>query len=362
MGTPFSVQTPEREDTDLSLKEEREKTDLELARKQAHAGEDSDAVVQRARELADRVLAAAERRSDSIRAVTPGLLQERRVEKERLADAREVADEVSAADRELNARALAEILRLERASTDEHLVIERTRSDHATSTRDEFLAMVSHDLRTMLGGLALNAAVVVKGAASDAGNKSIALAAARIQRLVGRMDRLVGDLIDIASLEAGRQGLVCSPADLTALAQDCVQSFQVLAQQHELTLQLEAPTEPLQAEVDSGRILQVLANLLGNAIKFTPAGGDIQLRVERVDDRVEVTVADTGPGIAPEDQASVFARFWQADRGDRRGMGLGLYIARSIAEAHGGALTLESELGRGSTLRLSIPSRASTQA
>ncbi|HSP18960.1 MAG TPA: HAMP domain-containing sensor histidine kinase, partial [Myxococcaceae bacterium] len=273
MSTPSSVQTPEREDTDLSLREEREKTDLELARKQAQAGEDSDAVIQRARDLADRVLAAAERRSDSIRAVTPGLLQDRRVEKERLEDAREVADEVSAADRELSARALAEILRLERASTDEHLVIERTRSDHATSTRDDFLAMVSHDLRAMLGGLALNAAVVVKGSASDTGNKSVPVAAARIQRLVGRMNRLVGDLIDIASLEAGRLRLVCSPADVTALAQDCIQSFQAVAQQHGLTLHLEAPAESVQAEVDSGRIQQVLSNLLGNAIKFTPAGG-----------------------------------------------------------------------------------------
>ncbi|HSP19829.1 MAG TPA: ATP-binding protein, partial [Myxococcaceae bacterium] len=102
-------------------------------------------------------------------------------------------------------------------------------------------------------------------------------------------------------------------------------------------------------------------NLLGNAIKFTPAGGDIRLRVERAEDLVNVTVADTGPGIAPEDQPSVFVRFWQAERADRRGMGLGLYIAQSIAEAHGGTLTLDSELGRGSTFRLSVPSRSSTQ-
>jgi signal transduction histidine kinase len=362
MDTSPSGQTPEREDTDLSLREERDKTDLELSRKRADAGEGSDAVVRRARELADQVLAAAERRSDSTRAVTPLVLQERRVEKERLEDAREMADEESAADRELNARELAEILRLERASTDEHLVIERSRSDHAMSTRDEFLAMVSHDLRAMLGGLALNAAVVVKGAASDSGNRSLAMAAARIQRVVARMDRLVGDLIDFASLEAGRLGLVYTPADVTALAHDSVQSFQALATEHGLTLRLVPPAEPFEAEVDSGRIMQVLANLLGNAIKFTPAGGDIQLRVERVDDRVELSVADTGPGIALENQSSVFVRFWQADRGDRRGMGLGLYIARSIAEAHGGALTLESELGRGSTFRLSVPTRASAQA
>ena len=362
MDTSPSGRTPEREDTDLSLRAEREKTDLELSRKRAEARDDSDAVVRRARELADRVLAAAERLSDSTRAVTPLMLHERRVEQERVEDAREVADEQVAADRELNAHALAEILRLERASTDEHLFIERTRSDHATSTRDEFLAVVSHDLRAMLAGLALNAAVVVKGASSGPGGNSVVLAAARIQRVVGRMDRLVGDLIDIASLEAGRLGLVCAAADVTALAQDSVQSFQALAGEHGLTLRLEAPAERVQAEVDAGRILQVLANLLGNAIKFTPVGGDVRLRVERVDDRVELSVADTGPGIARENQASVFARFWQADRGDRRGMGLGLYIARSIAEAHGGGLTLESELGRGSTFRLSVPSRAPAPA
>jgi signal transduction histidine kinase len=357
-----SSRTPEREDTDLSLREEREKSDLELTRKQDEFGEEADAIIRRARELADQVLAAAERRSDSSRAVTPRLVQERLVEKERLHDAREVADEQAAADRDLRARALAEILRLERASTDEHLVIERRRSDDATSTRDEFLAMVSHDLRAMLGGLALNAALVVKGASSDSGNNSVVLAAARIQRVVGRMDRLVGDLIDIASLEAGRLRLVCSPVDVTALAQDGVQSFQALAGQRGLTLRLQAPPGPVPAEVDSERVLQVLANLIGNAIKFTPAGGAIHLRVEPFDDRVELTVADTGPGIAAEDQASVFDRFWQADRSERRGMGLGLYIARSIAEAHGGRLTLESELGRGSTFRFSVPRRASAQA
>lgn len=361
MDTP-SGQTPEREDTDLSLQAEREKTDLELARKQADASAGSDAVVRRARALADQVLAAAERHSDSARAATPRVLRERRVEHERVEDARELADEQVLADRELNAQALAEILRLERASTDEHLVIERTRSDHATATRDEFLAVVSHDLRAMLAGLALNAAVVIKGASSGPGADSVVLAASRIQRVVARMNRLVGDLIDIASLEAGRLGVVCAPADVTALAQDSVQSFQVLAGERGLTLRLEAPAEPVQAEVDAGRILQVLANLLGNAIKFTPVGGDIRLRVERVGDRVELSVVDTGPGIAPAHQASVFVRFWQADRSDRRGMGLGLYISRSIAEAHGGTLTLESELGRGSTFRLSVPGRASAVA
>ncbi len=307
------------------------------------------------------MLAAAERRSDSTRAVTPRLVQERLVEKERLDDSREVADERLAAEREVHARALAEILRLERASTDEHLVIERRRSDDATSTRDEFLAMVSHDLQSMLGAVALNAAVVVKGASSGSGNNSVVLAAARIQRVVGRMDRLVGDLIDIASLEAGKLRLVCSPVDVTALAQDSVQSFQALAGERGLTLSLDAPTESVPVEVDSERMLQVLANLIGNAIKFTKVGGAIDVRVEPFADRVELTVSDTGPGIAPENQASVFDRFWQADRGERRGMGLGLYIARSIAEAHGGALTLESEPGRGSAFRLSLPRRAAAQ-
>lgn len=356
MDTPPSGRTPEREDTDLSLREEREKTDLELSRKRVEAGEDSDAIVQRARELADQVLSAAERRSDSMRAVTPRVLQERCVEKERLEDAREVADEQLAADRELNAHALAEILRLERASTDEHLVIERTRSDHATSTRDAFLAMVSHDLRAMLGGLALNAAVVVKGASSGSGGNSVVLAAARIQRVVGRMDRLVGDLIDIASLEAGRLRLVCTPADVKALAQDSVQSFQTLAGEHGLTLRLEAPTDPVPAEVDSGRILQLLTNLLGNAIKFTPAGGDIRLRVERVDDRVELTVADTGPGIPTEQQERIFERFAQsAATGDIGAAGLGLAIVRDIVQAHGGRVHLDSAPGRGTRFTLALP-------
>jgi len=357
MDTPLPGQTPEREDTDLSLRAEREKADLELARKQGETGEDSDTVVRRARALADRVLEAAERLSDSARPATSRVLRERRLEQARVEDAREQADEQVVAERALNAQGLAEILRLERATTDEHLVVERTRSDDATSSRDEFLAVVSHDLRAILAGLALNAAVVLKGTSSGLGSNSVVLAAARIQRAVGRMNRLVGDLIDIASLEAGRLRLMRATADVTLLAQDSVHSFQGLADDRGLTLRLEAPEEPVLADVDAGRILQVLSNLLGNAVKFTPTGGEIRLRVQRVDERVELAVADSGQGIAPEHQESVFDRFWQAERADRRGLGLGLYIARSIAEAHSGALTLESELGQGSTFRLRLPCR-----
>jgi signal transduction histidine kinase len=106
---------------------------------------------------------------------------------------------------------------------------------------------------------------------------------------------------------------------------------------------------------DPARVLQVLSNLVGNAVKFTPAGGSITLSAVRIDGRVQVSVTDTGPGIPPSQIPQLFGKFWQAKRGDNRGVGLGLAIARGIVEAHGGTIDVRSEVGRGSVFSFALP-------
>ena len=125
-----------------------------------------------------------------------------------------------------------------------------------------------------------------------------------------------------------------------------------------LTMNLKLTERPLTTEFDHDRMLQVLANLISNAIKFTPEGGGIRVRGERTGDWLRLTVGDTGVGIPDTMLESVFERFWQVGENDRRGLGLGLYIARYIVQAHGGTIWAESKVGEGSTFCFTLPKSA----
>lgn len=128
-----------------------------------------------------------------------------------------------------------------------------------------------------------------------------------------------------------------------------------------LRLHVERPPVSVHLEADAARLLQALGNLIGNAIKFTPAGGQVSVTTESFAETVRIAVEDTGPGMTAEQLAHVFDRFWQARQGDRRGAGLGLAIARGIASAHGGRLTMQSEPGRGTRAVLELPRRSPTE-
>jgi signal transduction histidine kinase len=362
MPTKDKKPQPERASTDEGLRLEREKSDREYSTAQTSIEEATDTAIQQARESTDEFLRATRENADVrlSRGGTPAQARES-VARERVHEDAALQAERASADAERQderaerRRALAALLHLERAETDSRLLLERTRADEGLATRDQFMGMVSHDLRTLLGGIALQAALLKRDAAEDEVGRRTVQAAEKIQRFTARMNRLIGDLVDVASIEEGRIRVTPALQDATALVRESVEAFQPLASSRGLSLDVEIRGNTLMAKLDHERILQVLANLLSNAIKFTPPGGRISLRVEPVGQDVRFSVTDTGPGIPSHQLEAVFERFWQASREDRRGLGLGLYISKGIVEAHGGRLWAESQPGEGSTFAFTLP-------
>jgi signal transduction histidine kinase len=355
----------DRHETDRSLQAEREKTDEELDRRHAAIEKGSAAAVQQARGRSDEVLAGARKQVDSTLAgegSSAGERQELRLEREEedatLREERFTADEKQVEERRERIRTLASILQLERGQTDERLLVERARGDAALAARDDFMGLVSHDLRTLLGNISLTAELLAREAAGDEAGKRTLASAKKIQQSTKRMTRLLGDLVDVASIEAGRFGVVPGASDAKALIRDTLEAFRPAASAKGISLDMAAADGVLLAKCDQDRILQVLANLLSNAIKFTGDRGSISVHVESVGVEVRFSVADTGAGVEPDNLESIFERFWQVTRGDRRGLGLGLFISKCIVEAHGGRIWAESALGRGSTFYFTLPGAA----
>ncbi len=360
----LSAKTPEeeREQTDESLRAERETADLALLERQAAVETDADLLVQHAREQADAVLTAARKRADGkLHEMAPApqtatiVAEERVVQGEALRDEREAADQVLQRERAASARARWLLAPLERDKTDRYLLTERERSDDALANRDDFLSIVSHDLRNLLGGIAVSTEQLSACAVQGIERRETLLETARIQRYCTRMERLIGDLVDVASIDAGRLAIALTRGDWSALVAEALDMFTAAASAKGLSLQSEIVGDSTVAEFDHDRMLQVLANLLSNSIKFTAGGGQVRIRVERVADEVHVSIHDTGVGIPARMLEAVFERFWQVGKNDQRGVGLGLYISRCIVEAHRGKIWAESEAGQGSTFRFTVP-------
>lgn len=295
----------ERGETDESLRSERNKTDREIAAARASVEQDADDVVQLARERADVVLQRARERTDkelteqvASRAVREEIAQERSAEDATSSEERAAASRQLEKERESHETALQGLLRLEREDTDGKLLIERSRADHAIYTRDEFLGMVSHDLRSLLGGIAMSASLLAKDATAQGDSAAgTLLQADRIQRFTARMNRLIGDLLDVVSLEAGQLAVSPRPDDAVRLVRDAMESFQLSFSARGLTLTSGVAPGTLPAKFDHERILQVLANLLSNALKFTPEGGASRLTARR--SRAGVSVARLHRAVRP---------------------------------------------------------------
>jgi PAS domain S-box-containing protein len=223
--------------------------------------------------------------------------------------------------------------------------------------KDEFLANVSHDLRTPLTGIKASIGVVL---ANEPPNLPAPLhrLLVNIDLAADRMTALVADLLELTRLRAGRVLFRPEVRDLREVAREAAQTIEPLAQERAQCLELDLPTEPLQAPVDADRLERALLNVLGNAQKYGPAGGTIRLRLEQRSGEAIFAVADDGPGIAEADQEHLFERFFRADSEATRhnqGSGLGLPIARAMVELHGGRIWLESTVGVGTTFWIAVP-------
>jgi signal transduction histidine kinase len=348
--------TPEREQTDESLRVERAKADHSLAEELAAVDETADAVIDRARARADEVLAAARAKTDR-RSVAPGSLSPQSIDGKRALEDRVIQRERAKADETVRAERAEQVavLSAERQETDKDLLTERARSDDALATRDVFLGIVSHDLRNLLNVVLGFATLIAQEASEDARLAQVLSHARRIQRSGGRMNRLIGDLVDVAGIEAGMLAVTREVGDAAQVVKEAVDTFQLQASAERLSLVAEIAQPLPPVAFDSARILQVLVNLLTNAIKFTPPDGNIVVGVRDAGDEVLFFVRDTGCGIPADQLASVFEPYVQVNRNDRRGVGLGLYISKCIVQGHGGKIWAESTNGEGTRLLFTLP-------
>ena len=221
------------------------------------------------------------------------------------------------------------------------------------SVTKEVLAIVTHDLRNPLNVIAVGASLLDRGEQSAEERSDILRI---IRSATDRMERLLSDLLTVTSMEEGR-ALPVQPTrmDLGCLLAEVRDAFGAPARCQGRGLECRFPDQVPHVQADRDRIHQVLANLVGNALKFTPKGGTVTLEAAVGDGEVRCTVRDTGPGMTEEEIDRLFDPFWQAEKTARLGFGLGLKIAKAIVEAHGGVLSVESEPGAGSTFSFSLP-------
>ena len=226
-------------------------------------------------------------------------------------------------------------------------------AQRAVHAREDILAIVTHDLRTPLAAIVTAAATQAASAPATEDGGRLRRRAETIQRAAQHMTRLIGDLTDLAQIDAGRLAIRRTPYDPAALARDVFDTVQPAAAERGAQLRLEV-VEPIpQIDCDGDRVMQILINLASNAVKV--GAPTVTLRVEARPGDILFTVSDTGPGIRQEDLPRMFDRYWRAESAHYKGTGLGLPISKGIVTAHGGRIWISSELGVGSRFYFTLP-------
>jgi len=232
------------------------------------------------------------------------------------------------------------------------LALARDVAEEASRAREEMLGVVAHDLRNPLNVVMTTTQLVADGELS--GEKRGQLLSVML-RAAKRMNRLIEDLLEVVRQESGKMKLDLEEVSVASLLAQTAEMFQTTAAEKGISLRVEDTPPSLSVWGDSERIMQVLSNLVGNALKFEASGGSIVLKCELRGAEAIFSIADSGPGIEGEDLDRLFEKFWQRSRTDKRGVGLGLAIARGIVEAHGGRIWVESRIGDGSTFYFTLP-------
>jgi PAS domain S-box-containing protein len=221
--------------------------------------------------------------------------------------------------------------------------------------RDDMIGIVSHDLRNPVNAVKMLTGVMLDRERDEPLSSEMVEYATIIRQAAEQMDALIRDLLDVTRVEAGRLKVDARVEDTEELLSDALRTLAPVAGQKAMKLRLNSPDDLPPVLADRERIAQALSNLVGNAIKFSPAGSEVLVRVEVLEGEVLFSVTDRGMGMTTEQLLHAFDRFWQSSRTDRQGAGLGLAITKGIIEAHHGRIWAESQPGNGSTFHFTLP-------
>jgi signal transduction histidine kinase/3D (Asp-Asp-Asp) domain-containing protein len=336
-----------RAKTDIEQSESR----LALTGGQSSRWDDSDLVRERERsDEAQNVQRAEEDRVHFLERFQKRLIAAALVETER---------------NEANAIRLDERVRTDLVSRQSFRLLSEEKTSHnvtqaTLASRDLFLQVVSHDLRSPLGVISVCVGVIRKILSNvDKDIGSLVRSLEMIERNTATMDRMISDLLDVERMANGKLILRTEKCDMRALLRETKELFAPVLATRSIAMTIQTGREPLFVDIDHDRVLQVLSNLIGNALKFTHVGGVIKLSARRKKTEIEISVIDNGPGIPEDKMSEVFERFSQLKTNDRRGLGLGLFISKWIVEAHSGRIEVASKVGKGSTFSFTLPVKSS---
>jgi len=220
------------------------------------------------------------------------------------------------------------------------------------NAREDVLGVVAHDLRNPLNLIITTTDLLLEDQVEPARQREMLDIAMRAGM---QMNRLIGDLLDTVRLQAGKFSLDLEDVPLSAIFRQAAESLLPAAEKRGVRFDPIPPDDGVVVRADPLRVSQLVGNLVGNAIKFTPPHGSVRLQASRDGDHVVVEVDDTGPGIPADDIPHLFDNFWQARSNDHRGVGLGLAIAKGVVEAHGGRIWCESTVGAGTKFFFTLP-------
>jgi signal transduction histidine kinase len=382
----------ERGQTDESLTTERGKTDESLLSLRRKTERETDQKVQSGRQEADEARAQSRTEIDLSREtkssgssksktrdqqnLETSLQDQREFDDNTVVEERSRMDAAIRQERAQKEAVLTKFLDRERGETDENLMLERKQTDSvvtrsanlltaelsshsstkaALTTRDEFLAIVSHDLRNPIGAVVSCADMLLEDAGNADMNNETRHWIEFMKRNAETSLRLIRDILDMERVTEGKLNLRLGEHSIDALLKDAVESSTHAALAKNIFLRALPSSISGGVICDHDRIAQVLSNLVGNALKFTPEGGSVTLKVEEVDSEMRVSVSDSGPGIPEDQQQNIFGRYTQLANKDRRGLGLGLYISKMLIEAHRGKLWVTSVPPGGSTFCFTLP-------
>jgi signal transduction histidine kinase len=381
MNTQDRFLKDERQLTDDSLIAERVKTNQSLSNSRTNTEIQIDQAMEAARTRADsknenRQISSGYKVEDEKQNGHERVARERERSDNAVELERSQVDAVLEREREIKSALASRLLEQERKLTDKNLSFERTQTDSeifrsadlltreianhsktkiSLTSRDEFLAIVSHDLRNPIGAASSCAEMLLEEPTYKGMDPEIKYWIEFIKRNVDTSLRMITDLLDMERMAHGKLVLKIDQHKMGQIILQSVESFTHLASAKSVLLRVKEINAADVVRCDQDRILQVLSNLLGNALKFIPEGGLITVEASFSPSEVTVAIADSGPGIAEEKLGKIFERFSQINSKDRRGLGLGLYISKMLIEAHGGRIWVESTVNKGSTFYFTVP-------